>query len=127
MGILYIDGKPFKINELIKVPWDFDIAKNSRVVSNENEVYAWFGQLHVYSNMCYATIYINGVEYPTNEHFIQSEKCRLFKDTDLVMSILKCWNPFEVKKIAKKCENYNKEQWDAKAYEHIAGGFSVLH
>ena len=117
MGILYIDDKPYKVNELMKIPWDFDISKNNRVISIIRQIYAWFGALHHFSNMFFATIVINGVEYITNEHFIQAEKARLFKDNNLLMAILKTWNPFDVKKLAKKCENFDQSLWNERATE----------
>ncbi len=54
---------------------------------------------------------VNGIIYPTAEHFMMAEKARLFDDTATLEEILKAKSPAEAKKLVRKVQNFNYEIW----------------
>jgi ribA/ribD-fused uncharacterized protein len=58
-----------------------------------------------------ATFEIDGITYPTAEHFMMAEKARLFADPDILKNILECKTPKEAKALGRKVHNFEAETW----------------
>ncbi len=54
---------------------------------------------------------IDGVNYPTAEHYMMAEKARLFGDKDMLANILECKTPKEAKASGRKVQNFDGEIW----------------
>lgn len=54
---------------------------------------------------------VNGIIYPTAEHFMMAGKARLFNDNETLEEILKSKVPAEAKKLGRKVKNFNDEIW----------------
>ncbi len=54
---------------------------------------------------------IDGVKYPTAEHYMMAEKARLFDDQDMLKNILGCKTPKEAKAHGRKVQNFETEAW----------------
>lgn len=50
---------------------------------------------------------IDGVIYPTAEHFMMAEKARLFNDSEMLESILACKTSKEAKAFGRKVQNFD--------------------
>ncbi len=54
---------------------------------------------------------IDGIKYPTAEHFMMAEKARLFDDHSMLQNILECKTPKEAKAFGRKVQNFETEAW----------------
>ncbi len=54
---------------------------------------------------------IDGITYPTCEHYLMAEKARLFSDQDSVTKILNSPTPSAVKALGREVKNFNEEVW----------------
>lgn len=66
------------------------------------------------SNMSAHPIEIEGVKYPTVEHYFQAMKAKEFDDQEVYDKILKAKTPKAAKALGKKVKKFVKEVWDAK-------------
>ena len=71
----------------------------------------------VFSNMYEAKIQIDGVTFPTVEHYFQWSKARMFGDTYIQAKIMKTPSPKSVKAYGKKVKDFKEEEWNAKKDE----------
>lgn len=67
-----------------------------------------------FSNMSAHPIEIEGVKYPTVEHYFQAMKAKEFEDTEVYDKILKAKTPKAAKALGKKVKNFVTEVWDSK-------------
>jgi ribA/ribD-fused uncharacterized protein len=70
-----------------------------------------------FSNMYEANIQIDGMTFPTVEHYFQWSKARMFGDADIQAKIMKTPSPKSVKAYGKKVKDFKKEEWEAKKDE----------
>src|SRR4030095_16514113 len=68
------------------------------------------------SNSCFsqwwpAAFSVNGVRYPTAEHFMMAEKAQLFGDDDVRTLILKAGSPKEAKQLGRQVGNFDEQAW----------------
>jgi len=54
---------------------------------------------------------IDGLVYPTAEHYMMAEKARLFDDQEMLANILNCKTPKEAKAFGRKVQNFDIENW----------------
>lgn len=66
-----------------------------------------------------AVFEIDGIEYPTAEHFMMAEKARLFKDSEMLQSILQCKTPKEAKAFGRKVQNFDGLIWQKHCSEIV--------
>jgi ribA/ribD-fused uncharacterized protein len=59
-------------------------------------------------------IEIEGVKYPTVEHYFQAMKAKEFDDQEVFDKIVKSKTPKAAKALGKKVKNFVTEVWDAK-------------
>ena len=66
------------------------------------------------SNLYEAPIQIEGIKFPTVEHYFQWSKAKMFGDAASQEKILKTASPKSVKAIGKKVTPFKPEEWDEK-------------
>lgn len=54
---------------------------------------------------------VDGLHYPTAEHFMMAEKARVFSDSEILKKILHAENPAQAKKFGRMIKNYNEVTW----------------
>lgn len=64
-----------------------------------------------------AKIVVDGVTFPTVEHYYQWSKAKMFGDADAEKKILKTASPKSVKTYGKKVKNFEEEKWNEKKDE----------
>lgn len=67
-----------------------------------------------FSNMSAHPIEIEGVKYPTVEHYFQAMKAKAFNDVEIYEKIVKAKTAKAAKALGKKVKNFVTEVWDAK-------------
>jgi len=65
---------------------------------------------------------IDGVEYRTAEHYMMSEKARLFGDSSTAARILEARTPGEAKSLGRRIEAFDEDTWLAHRYEIVVRG-----
>lgn len=65
---------------------------------------------------------IDGVHFPTAEHYMMAEKARLFGDEPIRQKILACSHPHEAKKLGRAVKNYDDKKWHAQRFEIVVAG-----
>ncbi len=68
----------------------------------------------MFSNMYEAPVQIDGVTFPTVEHYFQWSKAKMFGDVDIQNKIMKTTSPKSAKGFGKKVKNFVPEAWDEK-------------
>lgn len=68
----------------------------------------------MFSNMHEAPVQIDGVTFPTVEHYFQWSKAKMFGDADMQAKIMKTASPKSAKGFGKKVKNFDAEAWDEK-------------
>ena len=69
-----------------------------------------------------AAFVVNGITYPTAEHWMMAEKARLFDDIEIAQKIISCTNPGEVKKLGRQIKGFNEEIWTENRFEIVVTG-----
>jgi ribA/ribD-fused uncharacterized protein len=64
-------------------------------------------------------ILIDGVHYPTAEHYMMVQKALTFDDTKALSIILDTDSPFVAKMAGRSVKNYDDTVWAAVRYEHV--------
>jgi ribA/ribD-fused uncharacterized protein len=70
-----------------------------------------------FSNMHEAKIQVDGITFPTVEHYFQWSKAKMFGDAEIQTKILKTASPKTVKSYGKKVKGFDEESWSAKKDE----------
>lgn len=65
---------------------------------------------------------VDGVSYPTAEHFMMAEKARLFGDRETCSRILKASNPGEAKKLGRGVQGFEEPKWNEARFEFVVQG-----
>jgi ribA/ribD-fused uncharacterized protein len=65
-----------------------------------------------FSNLHEAPMLVDGIKFPTVEHYYQWSKARLFGDEESQQKILKSASPKTAKTIGKKVKDFNAERWE---------------
>ena len=66
------------------------------------------------SNMFEASMQVDGITFPTVEHYFQWSKAKMFGDAEIEKKILATASPKSVKSYGKKVKEFKKEEWEAK-------------
>lgn len=67
-----------------------------------------------FSNMHEASIQVDGITFPTVEHYFQWSKAKMFGDVDIQNKILKTASPKSVKSYGKKVKGFQDDAWNEK-------------
>ena len=65
---------------------------------------------------------VDGVDYPTAEHFMMGEKARLFRDEVSRAQILKAGSPKSAKEIGRHVKNFNEQVWAEARFQLVVEG-----
>jgi ribA/ribD-fused uncharacterized protein len=71
-------------------------------------------EFKAFSNMHDASIQIDGMTFPTVEHYFQWSKAKMFGDNEAQAKIMKTASPKSVKSYGKKVKNFDEEAWNEK-------------
>ena len=69
-----------------------------------------------------AAFSVNGVRYPTAEHFMMAEKARLFGDEAVRTEILKAGSPKEAKELGRQVRNFDEQAWADARFQLVVAG-----
>ena len=65
---------------------------------------------------------VDDIQYRSAEHWMMTEKARLFGDTEILEKILNAKSPAEAKKLGRLVRDFKPEIWDAQKYEIVKQG-----
>ncbi len=75
-----------------------------------------------FSNWFPAKFTVDGVEYPTTEHFMMAEKARLFGDSAICDKIVSAEHPGAAKSLGRRVANFDEATWVEKRFEIVVRG-----
>ena len=65
---------------------------------------------------------IDGVHYPTAEHYMMAEKARLFADRPTLQKILAVQHPRAAKELGREVRGFQPALWDAQRFDIVVRG-----
>lgn len=65
---------------------------------------------------------INGILYPTAEHYMMAEKARVFNDKETLEKILSARSPAEAKQLGRTVRDFSGTVWNPKRYDIVVAG-----
>ena len=65
---------------------------------------------------------VEGIAYPTAEHWMMAEKARLFNDDSMLEAILNSETPREAKALGRKVRDFDAGTWDQHKFEIVRRG-----
>ena len=65
---------------------------------------------------------VDGVTYPTAEHYMMAEKARLFGDTAAAEKILATGDPRRAKALGRRVTGFDEEVWARERYDIVVRG-----
>ena len=74
------------------------------------------------SNWFPAAFTLDGVHYPTTEHYMMAEKARLFGDHECLERILDSKSPGAAKRLGRQVKDFNDQEWIANRFEIVTAG-----
>ena len=110
---LEIKGKKIMTKTLHKLPKELDVFTITS--KKEGNVIGFFGELNALSNFHPAEFTVEGITFPTSEHYIQYTKAMTFGDISTATKVLNASTPVDCKAIGWKTVNFDKEKWDESA------------
>ena len=117
-----VEGDVVKDEKEVKIEPDAKVKKTRKLRKEpepEEEPVLFFGadeskgEHRALSNMAEYPIEIDGVKFPTVEHYFQAMKAKLFADEEMYEKILKAKTPKAAKALGKKVKDLIPEKWDA--------------
>jgi ribA/ribD-fused uncharacterized protein len=79
----------------------------------------WHGPL---SQWAASPFTINGITYPTTEHWMMASKARVFDDQSTLHAILAAKTPREAKALGAAVQGYNEDVWAAVRRDFVVYG-----
>jgi ribA/ribD-fused uncharacterized protein len=77
---------------------------------------------YVFSQWHFSDFEIDGITYPTAEHWMMAQKARLMGDDDALQAILASGGPDEAKALGRRVSNWDQAKWDANKFEAVVQG-----
>jgi ribA/ribD-fused uncharacterized protein len=68
------------------------------------------------------TFTVDGVAYPSAEHWMMAGKARLFGDEDGLATVLRAASPGAAKAAGRKVSGFDEESWAAARYDIVVAG-----
>jgi ribA/ribD-fused uncharacterized protein len=65
---------------------------------------------------------VDGVSYPTAEHFMMAQKARMFGDEPAAAAVLEASTPADAKASGRRVKGYDDEAWTSGRYEIVVEG-----
>ena len=75
-----------------------------------------------FSQWFVAPFQIDGITYPTAEHYMMAGKARLFDDQAVLKEILVTSDPDMVKRLGRKVKNYDESAWVEHRFQIVVDG-----
>ena len=117
---LVIDGKCYNRDNLHTLPDDLD---TTTLCSKTNEdVLAFFGELHPFSNFHQCSFSLEGNIFHSSEQYIQWKKAGFFGDIIAQERLLNSEDALECKNIARDIRDFNRANWNSSAEEQCSEG-----
>ena len=66
-----------------------------------------------------ASFEIDGITYPTAEHYMMAGKARVFNDHEVLQEILQISHPHDAKKLGRKVKNFTPDIWDQHKFDIV--------
>ena len=108
--ILTLKGKKYTVRNIGDLPPElngFHVSSKS-----DENTHAFYGELNPFSNFHPSPFKMNGISYPTSEHYIQSQKAKHYEDNDTEFAILCCNSALEAKKLGHQItKSLNTREW----------------
>ncbi|MEV4470636.1 NADAR family protein [Nonomuraea sp. NPDC049504] len=83
---------------------------------------AWGGGVGCLSQWWPATFVVEGVSYPSAEHFMMAGKARLFGDEETAAAIVAASHPKQAKDLGRRVRGFDEETWVAARFELVVQG-----
>lgn len=77
---------------------------------------------HVLSQWRECAFEIDGIRYPSAEHYMMAEKARMFGDDDTLARILAAPHPGDAKAWGRRVRNFARAQWEAGCFDIVVRG-----
>ncbi|MFF3765757.1 NADAR family protein [Streptomyces sp. NPDC001922] len=74
------------------------------------------------SQWWHAPFTVDGVRYPTAEHWMMAGKARLFGDDEALERVLLAGHPHEAKTVGRSVRGFDEEHWREHRYELVVRG-----
>ena len=65
---------------------------------------------------------LDGIQYPTAEHYMMAEKARLFGDNSIALQIASASSPKEVKQLGREVKGFEENTWKANRFNIVVKG-----
>lgn len=65
---------------------------------------------------------LEGIHYPTAEHYMMAEKARLFNDKKALEKILESKHPADAKKLGRTVKGYQEDIWKKQRFDIVVRG-----
>ena len=75
-----------------------------------------------FSQWWHQSFEVDGITYPTAEHFMMAEKARLFNDKEAELRILKSASPGAAKSIGREVKRFDQKIWDENRLKIVVKG-----
>lgn len=69
-----------------------------------------------------AAFVVDGVEFPTAEHYMMVKKAELFGNTDIAQKMLDGADPGKVKALGRQVKGFNDELWNKHRFDIVVRG-----
>ena len=117
---LVIDGKRYNRENLHTLPDDLDTTKLCS--KSDEDVLAFFGELHPFSNFHQSSFSLEGNIVHSSEQYIQWKKACFFGDISTQERLLNSEDALECKNIARDIRDFNRANWNSAAEEQCSEG-----
>lgn len=117
---LRINGQLYTTNNLNTLPSSLDPQKLS-THTEKNHLF-FFSQSCPLSNLHPSHFKVDNIPYTCNEEFIHCSKAKLFQDPIAFNKIQHAHNPGQIKFLASKIQNFDKQVWDRNIQEIATRG-----
>ncbi len=74
------------------------------------------------SNWFSSAFEIDGVRYPTTEHYMMAEKARLFSDMEVCEKIITAGNPGKAKALGRQVKGFREDIWIEQRFSIVVKG-----
>lgn len=65
---------------------------------------------------------VDGIDYPTAEHWMMAEKARLFQDETMLAEILSSEDPRDAKASGRKVDGFDQDRWSEHRFQIVKRG-----
>ena len=69
-----------------------------------------------------ASFSVDGIAYPTAEHWMMAAKARLFGDGQALAAVLRAASPNDAKAVGRAVRGYREQDWAAARFGLVVGG-----